>query len=152
MSATNQLLDKFRKTCSTASDNAIAVSLGLSRTAVSRWVHGKGAPDAASVEKMANAIDEPIGPWLALIEAERADRAGELDNKRVWLRLASTLGAIFSVALMVTLPAQIARAAKTTTAQVQAQSRHLHQCLMAWLKLFAQRSFRHALRTAARPA
>ena len=97
MSATNNLLDKYRGTCYARSDNAIAVSLGVSRTAVSRWVHGEGHPDAENVEKMAMAIREPVGPWLAQIEAQRASSA---NNRKVWLRLAATFGTTLAVAMM----------------------------------------------------
>ena len=98
MSATIKLLDKYRKTCLTPSDNAIAVSLGLSRTAVSRWVNGAAHPDAEHIEKMAQAIGEEPGPWLVAIQAERTH--GD-KNKKAWLRLAATLGTTLALATVI---------------------------------------------------
>lgn len=95
MSATKKLLDKYRETCSTRSDNAIAVSLGLSRTAVSRWVNGSGHPDADSIARMAAAIGDKPGPWLAQIEADRARNPAA---RQVWLRLAASLGVTVALA------------------------------------------------------
>ncbi|RUL66809.1 XRE family transcriptional regulator [Dyella dinghuensis] len=85
MSATTNLLDKYKKVCSLASDNATAEKLGIGRAAVSKWRNGGGHPDADSVERMCIATGEKLAHWLPLIEAERA-RSPEI--RKVWLRLA----------------------------------------------------------------
>lgn len=105
MNSTISLLDKYKETCSIASDNACAVSLGVSRQAVSKWRNGENHPDADSVERMCEAIGEPLRRWLPLIEAERARTPAA---RKVWLRLAQTAAA---VALMVSFGRLDVRAA-----------------------------------------
>lgn len=97
MNATIKLLDKYRESCALTSDNAVAVSLGLSRSTVSLWRGQKGHPEADSVEKMCNGIGEPLRTWLPLIEAERARSPAV---RKVWLRLAqaaASFALIFAV-------------------------------------------------------
>lgn len=103
MSAAIKLLDTYAKTCYARSDAEIGRNLGLTRATVNGWRKGASHPDAESVEKMAVAIGEPVGPWLAQIEAERARTPA---NKRVWLRLAATLGTTLAIA-MITLPSHV---------------------------------------------
>jgi len=97
MSATKNLLDKYRETCLPQNDNGIANRLGVSRAAVSRWVNGKGHPNPKAIEQMAKELGEVTGPWLAQIEAERATTPSD---KRVWLRLAATLGTALAIAVI----------------------------------------------------
>lgn len=97
MNSAINLLDKYKKACSIASDNACAGSLGVSRQAVSKWRNGENHPDADVVEKMCEATGEPLARWLPLIEAERARSPGA---RRAWLRLAqvaATLAGIYIV-------------------------------------------------------
>jgi len=91
MNATINLLDKYKKACSIASDNACAGSLGVSRQAVSKWRNGENHPDADVVEKMCEATGERLARWLPLIEAERARSPGA---RRAWLRLAQVAAAV----------------------------------------------------------
>lgn len=91
MSATIKLLDKYKQVCSLSSDSACADSLGVTRGAVHLWKKGSSHPDAVSVEKMCNAIKEPLRSWLPLIEAERAHSPAA---KKVWLRLAQAAAAV----------------------------------------------------------
>lgn len=85
MKATIQLLDKYKKAAGISSDNACAISLGVSRQAVSKWRNGENQPDADSVEKMCKATGEPLAKTLSLVEADRARSPSVRD---VWLRLA----------------------------------------------------------------
>lgn len=85
MSASINLLDKYKKACSLASDNACAGSLGVGRAAVSKWRNGTGHPEADLVERMCDVAGEPLAKWLPLIEAERARTPSA---RKVWLRLA----------------------------------------------------------------
>jgi transcriptional regulator with XRE-family HTH domain len=96
VNATNKLLDKYAQTCYATKDKQIAERLRVTKQAVSGWRNGHAHPDAESVEKMAVAIGEPVGPWLAIIEAERARNP---EAKRVWLRLAAALGTTLALAL-----------------------------------------------------
>lgn len=91
MNATIKLLDKFREVCSLPSDNACAVRLGVTRSAVSLWRLQKGHPDADSIERMCAATNEPLAKWLPLIEAERARSPAA---RKVWLRLAQAAAAV----------------------------------------------------------
>jgi transcriptional regulator with XRE-family HTH domain len=94
MESTIKLLDKYKKACSITSDLACAESLGVGRAAVSKWRNGGGHPEADSVEKMCNAINEPLRMWLPLIEAERAHSPAV---RKVWLRLAQAAASIAAI-------------------------------------------------------
>lgn len=96
MSAGKKLLDKYAETCLAKSDAEIGRNLKVTRAAVNNWRKGTAHPDAESVERMANAIREPVGPWLAQIEAERARTPA---GRQVWLRLAATLGTTLAIAV-----------------------------------------------------
>ena len=135
MSAAINLLDKYAKTCYARSDAEIGRNLGLTRATVNGWRKGASHPDAESVEKMALAISEPVGPWLAQIEAERARTPA---NRKVWLRLAATLGT--SLALTISaLPSQ-------------ANGRLDVQTMSAYcVKLFNAGTAHHHLREVLRP-
>lgn len=104
MNASIKLLDKYRETCSLSSDNAVAVSLGLSRSTVSLWRGAKGHPEADSVEKMCAAINEPLRAWLPLIEAERARSPAV---RKVWLRLAQAAACVTAAILITHLAVQM---------------------------------------------
>ena len=91
MESTIKLLDKYKKVRSITSDLACAESLGVGRAAVSKWRNGGGHPEADSVEKMCDAIHEPLRQWLPLIEAERARSPAV---RKVWLRLAQAAAAV----------------------------------------------------------
>ncbi|HXE66993.1 MAG TPA: DUF3693 domain-containing protein [Rhodanobacteraceae bacterium] len=97
MSASEKLLDKYAETCYPRKDIDLAKNLKVKKQTVSGWRNGKAHPDADSVEKMAKAIGEPVGPWLAQIEAERARTPA---NRQVWLRLAATLGTALAITVI----------------------------------------------------
>ena len=109
MNTANKLLDKYRQVCLLKSDNAAAIALGIERATVSGWRHGKSKPEADTVAKMATAINEPVGPWLAQIESERARTPAAA---KVWLRLAATLGTALAVAV-IALPSHATTIART---------------------------------------
>lgn len=97
MSATEKLLDKYQETCYPRKDIDLARSLKVKKQTVSGWRNGKAHPDAESIERMAKAISEPVGTWLAQIEAERARTPA---GRQVWLRLAATLGTTLALAII----------------------------------------------------
>ncbi|MGN6236985.1 DUF3693 domain-containing protein [Dyella sp.] len=94
MSNTTTLLDKYKKACSLASDNACAVKLGVTRATVSRWRNDLGHPEADSIEAMCTATGEPVARWLPLIEA---DRARSPAARKVWLKLAQVAASMLLV-------------------------------------------------------
>ena len=96
MTTAKKLLDKYAETCKAKNDAEIARNLKLTRGAVNNWRTGTSHPDAESVEKMALAIGEVPGPWLAAIEADRARTPAA---RMVWLRLAATLATTLALAV-----------------------------------------------------
>jgi transcriptional regulator with XRE-family HTH domain len=103
VNATIKLLDKYREVCSLNSDNAAAVKLGISRSAVSLWRGGKGHPEADSIEKMCEATGENIARWMPLIESERARSPGA---RKAWLRLAQLAAGVAAIYLFSRLDVQ----------------------------------------------
>ena len=94
MSDSIKLLDAYCEACNHASDSAAARALKVQPSAVNNWRHGRAKPNAEAVERMCNAIGEPLRKWLPLIEAERARTPAD---KRVWLRLAQAAAAVILV-------------------------------------------------------
>jgi transcriptional regulator with XRE-family HTH domain len=86
-----RLLDKYCAACKHPSDSAAARALKVQPSAVNNWRQGRAKPSAEAVEKMCNAIGEPLRAWLPLIEAERARTPAD---RRVWLRLAQAAAMI----------------------------------------------------------
>lgn len=102
MNSTINLLDKYKKACSLASDNACAIALGVSRQAVSKWRHGENHPEADAIERMCLATGEATAKWLPLIEA---DRARTPEARKAWLRLAQVAASIaITVGLSIAAP------------------------------------------------
>lgn len=91
MNSANKLLDKYAAMCSFTSDKQIADALRVRQSAVSNWRHANAHPSAESIERMCQAVGEPLRQWLPLIEAERARTPAD---KRVWLRLAQGTAAV----------------------------------------------------------
>lgn len=90
MSAVNNLLDKYKKACSIASDNGCAESLGLHRASISEWRRGKSWPSEDHIVKLAKAAGEDAGIWLLSVHAERtAPGAVQKEWQRLTQRLAT---------------------------------------------------------------
>lgn len=94
-----ELLDKYKKACSLASDKAAAESLGLSRQSAHRWRHGGGIDDD-HIAEMADAIGERSEVWMVKIRQARAGKAA----RRGWERAAAAIthvaaAVVLSVAL-----------------------------------------------------
>lgn len=101
MNATKKLLDKYAEACYAQKDKDIADRLHIKHSTLANWKAGRAHPDADSIEKMAEAIGEPLGVWLAEIEAERARTP---TNRMVWLRLAKTLATATAAIAIAALP------------------------------------------------
>jgi len=127
MTATTKLLDAFKKAKNITTDMAAADALGASRQMISNWRNSGKNAHAEAIEKMALAIGDLPGPWLALIQAEKETNSKNPHDKQVWLRLAKTFGVTLTLALIINLPAHVAHATAATAASVATQTRHLHQ-------------------------
>ena len=94
MSKTLELLDSYKKASGIKSDNAAALALGVTRSSVSAWRHGKNRPDPETVESMARAAGLNPARWVPLIEAERAHSPAA---RATWLRLAGAACLCFTL-------------------------------------------------------
>lgn len=101
MSATTQLLDKYKDSRSLPSDNASAIALGIHRATVSGWRQRGTQAEAHVIAQMAKEIGEDAGRWLALVESERA--RSDADRK-AWAAVARKLGAAAAVAFAALMP------------------------------------------------
>jgi hypothetical protein len=91
MSNAIKLLDKYVAVCSHPNDSATGRALRVTPQTINNWRHGRSQPNAESIERMCQAIGEPLRTWLPLIEADRARTPAD---KRVWLRLAQAAAAV----------------------------------------------------------
>ncbi len=94
MSHTVELLDRYKKAAGLKSDNAAALTLGVTRSSVSAWRHGKNRPEPETVEAMAKAAGLSAAKWVPLIEAERAKTQ---EARATWLRIAGTAATLLLV-------------------------------------------------------
>jgi transcriptional regulator with XRE-family HTH domain len=94
MSHTVELLDRYKKAAGLKSDNAAALTLGVTRSSVSAWRHGKNRPEPETVEAMARAAGLSAAKWVPLIEAERAKTQ---EARATWLRIAGTAASVLLV-------------------------------------------------------
>lgn len=108
MGSVDILLDKYRKACSIASDNALGADLGITRQSVFQWRKGLAWPGDEHVVRMANKIGETPEGWLAAIHA---DRTSDKVAKKVWLQAAQRLG--YAAAITLAIGISPARAAGT---------------------------------------
>ncbi|KRC33947.1 MULTISPECIES: DUF3693 domain-containing protein [unclassified Lysobacter] len=114
MSATTRLLDAWKKAKNIDSDNAAAITLGLTRSAVSEWRLNGVQGRAGVIARMAKDLSEDEAAWLALIESERARTDAD---RKAWAAVARRLGAVaaalvLAIALMMPVGAQAAQTAK----------------------------------------
>lgn len=119
MPAAIELLDKWKKARSLASDNAASAALHVTRQAVSGWRTGATRPEAHTVERMCADLGEPVGAWLARIESERA--RSEAD-RRVWAKLARELGAAAVLAVAALTPYHASAAASNAMRHIDGTS------------------------------
>lgn len=103
MNASNKLLDKYAQVCGSSKDSDIAARLRVSKQAVSGWRNEKAHPNAEAVERMCEAIGDPLRSWLPLIEAERARTPAD---RKVWLRLAQAAASLALIYLFSRLDVQ----------------------------------------------
>lgn len=103
MSEVNKLLDKAREMRSLPSDNALALSMHVSRQRVSAWRHGTNYPDAVACARIAEMTGEPLARVLGIVGEARAVSREE---KAVWHRLA--VAAVLAVVAALPITSQAA--------------------------------------------
>lgn len=94
MTIVASLLDKYRECRSLASDNALALDLGVTRQVVSQWRAGSSYPGDHRIAQMAEGCKEDAGVWLAQVHAERAGQP----EKAAWESIVRRLLPIMSTA------------------------------------------------------
>lgn len=113
-----EVIEAARAKCEPASDYELSKRLKVSRSAVSAWRNGKGAPDAVRCAK----LDEMTGfPLTRVIGIVGETRAISREEKAVWRKLANVAA---TVALAVSaLP--VWAHASTASASLNAEI-HMH--------------------------
>ena len=89
MSVSYDLFCRWKHVQKIGSDNAGALSLGVTRSTVSLWKQGKNA-EIHLVEKMAEEIGDDPMTWAAQVMAERSGSDAE---QSTWARFARRLAA-----------------------------------------------------------
>lgn len=104
METVTELLDQAKKSAGLTSDNQLALHLKVTRTSVSTWRNGRGAPDAVSCAKIAEITGIPLARVLGIVGEARAISREE---KAVWRRLASAAIVVVSLLPMVPVSATV---------------------------------------------
>jgi plasmid maintenance system antidote protein VapI len=94
MNHTNILLDRFKKSCSLATDMAAAEKIGVGRGTVSGWRHQRTHAEPESVELMAKAVGLDAEEWVLRVQADREIVPA---RKQVWLRAARRLASTAAI-------------------------------------------------------
>jgi hypothetical protein len=89
MSATLELLAKYKQALAVHADSAAALALGVKNQTVSNWRTRGSQAEPWLIEKMCAAVGEATAPWLLRVQFEQAPDAS---NKQVWRRVAQHFG------------------------------------------------------------
>jgi len=110
VNATQKLLEKWisRRAVVAGADMrhaAMALELGIKPTSIGNYLSGFSQAAPHVIAKMARDLGENELAWISLVESERARDAAD---RKVWARLARSLGmaACLTVAVLGTLPAK----------------------------------------------
>lgn len=102
MSATLELLAKYKQALAVHADSAAALALGVKNQTVSNWRTRGSQAEPWLIEKMCAAVGEATAPWLLRVQFEQAPDAS---NKQVWRRVAQHFGCkLAGVAAIAGLP------------------------------------------------
>lgn len=102
MSATLELLTKYKQALAVHADSAAAQALGVKNQTVSNWRTRGSQAEPWLIEKMCTAVGEATAPWLLRVQFEQAPDAS---NKQVWRRVAQHFGCkLGAIAAIVGLP------------------------------------------------
>lgn len=88
MSATLELLDRFKAARALPSDNAAALELGITRQTINNWRKRASQGEPRVIEKMCNAVGVEPGPWLIRMLEERSPHP---EDRKVWRRVAKRM-------------------------------------------------------------
>ena len=83
--ATIRALEKARRNLGNVSDYRVSITLGITRSCVSRWRNLKSQAEGDTAVQLARLAGMEPGQLLAAIEAERCKDSGA---KAIWLQLA----------------------------------------------------------------
>jgi hypothetical protein len=89
MSATLELLAKYKQALAVQADSAAAQALGVKNQTVSNWRTRGSQAEPWLIERMCMAVGEATAPWLLRVQFEQTPDAS---NKQVWQRVAEHLG------------------------------------------------------------
>ncbi|MGN2254581.1 hypothetical protein ACFWZ4_14475 [Frateuria sp. GZRe12] len=89
MSATLELLAKYKQALAVHADSAAAHALGVKNQTVSNWRTRGSQAEPWLIEKMCAAVGETTAPWLLRVQFEQAP---DTSNKQVWRRVAQHFG------------------------------------------------------------
>jgi transcriptional regulator with XRE-family HTH domain len=89
MNAINKLLDEAREKNKFKSDNQLAIAIGITRTSISYYRHGKSTPDIYTMNRLADLTKKPLGEIAAIIETECEP---DKKKKEYWKEVAKKLG------------------------------------------------------------
>jgi len=94
MNSENTLIDKVKEICGVASDNALAVTLGVQRQAISKIRRDEMHLSDERIAELCGMAKLDGGEWLARIHAERAASPAE---KALWRSVLDRLSAAAAV-------------------------------------------------------
>lgn len=89
-----KLLDQARAVSGLPSDYAIGKLFGVSSQAVSDWRHGRKYPGSLILFKLCILAKLEPAQVTAEIEAERAEKAGQVDQAGAWREVLRKLGGV----------------------------------------------------------
>lgn len=98
MNSENILLDKVKEICGVPSDNALAVTLGVQRQAISKIRRDEMHLSDERIAELCGMAKLDGGEWLARIHAERAASPAE---KALWRSVLDRLSAAAAVVALV---------------------------------------------------
>ena len=87
MQDVNWLLDQCKDAANATSDNQLAAALGVGRSTISNYRHGRALPDTVVCATIAGLSGQPLAKVLGIIGEARAITREE---KAVWRKLAAT--------------------------------------------------------------
>jgi transcriptional regulator with XRE-family HTH domain len=100
MQDVNWLLDQCKEAAQATSDNQLAAALGVGRSTISNYRHGRALPDTVVCATIAGLSGQPLAKVLGIIGEARAITREE---KAVWRKLAAT-AALLAVVVFPALP------------------------------------------------
>lgn len=142
MQDVNALLDACKIASGATSDNQLATALGVGRSAISNYRHGRALPDTVVCATIAGLSGVPLARVLGIVGEARAISREE---KAVWRKLAATAALLLVGVLGATpAPAQAAtsgfEAAPTVHyAKWRMGAAYWIRCLRDWLAHRLQR-------------